>query len=218
MKYLILNQLGTPRSPEPDDVGRYLTEFLMDYNVIALRRPFKDILVKIGIVPRRKFSSGEKYKKIWTERGSPLAFHTEDLKNKLQTSLGSAWKVITAMRYGEPSIYSALSQIDFENAQSISFLPLYPQFAQATVGSAIEKFEIEFSKKEFSIKKKNLQVKILNPYYDQKWFVHALGESAKPFITTNSHLLLSYHGIPLSQEARSKFSYYQQCLKTFSLT
>ncbi|MGZ3691602.1 MAG: ferrochelatase, partial [Pseudobdellovibrio sp.] len=40
MKYLILNQLGTPQSPEPKDVGSYLTEFLMDPYVIGLPRPF----------------------------------------------------------------------------------------------------------------------------------------------------------------------------------
>lgn len=213
MNYLILNQLGTPRSPEPDDVGIYLKEFLMDQNVIRLARPFNDILVKIGIVPRRKFSSSEKYKKIWTPEGSPLAVYTEQLRQKLQQELGPSWKVVTAMRYGEPSIGTALKQVDFASAGSVVFIPLYPQFAQATVGSAIEKLQQELNK----IKVSPSKVKIIEPFYNKSWYIDAVAASVKPYLSGNSHLLLSYHGIPLSQERRSPVSYYQQCLKTTEL-
>jgi ferrochelatase len=213
LNYLILNQLGTPKSPEPDDVGAYLREFLMDQNVIKLSRPFNDILVKIGIVPRRKFSSSEKYKKIWTAEGSPLAVYTEQLRQKLQAQLGSSWTVITAMRYGEPSIGTAVKKINFENAGSVVFLPLYPQFAQATVGSAIEKLEQELKK----IKVSPSRVKIIDPFYNRDWYINALAATVKSHIKDNTHLLLSYHGIPLSQEKRSKTSYYQQCLQTTEL-
>jgi len=213
LNYLILNQLGTPKSPEPDDVGAYLKEFLMDQNVIKLSRPFNDILVKIGIVPRRKFSSSEKYKKIWTAEGSPLAVYTEQLRQKLQQKLGTTWTVITAMRYGEPSIGTAVKQVNFENAASVVFLPLYPQFAQATVGSAVEKLEQELKK----LKVNSSKVKIIEPFYNRPWYVKALAATVKPHVNENTHLLLSYHGIPLSQERRSKISYYQQCLKTTEL-
>lgn len=209
MNYLILNQLGTPKSPEPKDVGIYLTEFLMDQNVIALARPFNDILVKIGIVPRRKFSSAEKYKKIWAQEGSPLAVHTEQLRSKLQAELGSNWKVLTAMRYGEPSIRTALKQIDFNSADLVVFVPLYPQFAQATVGSAIQKLKQELKK----LKVDETKVKVVQPFYDRAWYIEALAASIQPYLSQNSHLLLSYHGIPLTQEARTP-GYYQQCLKT----
>lgn len=213
MKYLILNQLGTPRTPEPDDVGIYLKEFLMDQNVIRLARPFNDILVKIGIVPRRKFSSSEKYKKVWMPEGSPLAVYTEQLREKLQQELGASWKVITAMRYGEPSIGTALKQVNFENAESVFFIPLYPQFAQATVGSAVEKLQQELAKLKISTSK----VKIIEPFYNRDWYVDAVAASIKPYLKKNSHLLLSYHGIPISQEKRSPISYYGQCVKTTEL-
>jgi ferrochelatase len=214
VKYLILNQLGTPSAPTPEAVGVYLKEFLMDQNVIALARPFNDILVKIGIVPRRKFSSAEKYKKIWTPEGSPLAVYTQQLRSKMQELLGPEWKVITAMRYGNPSIADALIEIDFKNATEIVFIPLYPQFAQATVGSAIEKFKTELKKIN---QKDNTAIRIVNPFFEKIWYTKALAESIRPFLNSHSHLLLSYHGIPLTQERRSPISYYQQCLKTTEL-
>jgi ferrochelatase len=214
VKYLILNQLGTPSAPTPEAVGVYLKEFLMDQNVIALARPFNDILVKIGIVPRRKFSSAEKYKKIWTPEGSPLAVYTQQLRSKMQELLGPEWKVITAMRYGNPSIADALIEIDFKNATEIVFIPLYPQFAQATVGSAIEKFKTELKKIN---QKDNTAIRIVNPFFEKNWYTKALAESIRPFLNSHSHLLLSYHGIPLTQERRSPISYYQQCLKTTEL-
>jgi ferrochelatase len=214
MKYLILNQLGTPAAPTPEAVGTYLTEFLMDQNVIALARPFNDILVKIGIVPRRKFSSAEKYKKIWLPEGSPLAVHTQNLHAKLQSELGQGWKVLTAMRYGNPSIAEAIAQVDFKNAEEVVFFPLYPQFAQATVGSAIQKLNNELKK---AGQKNNSALKIIQPFFEKRWYMKSLAESIRPYLNSGSHLLLSYHGIPLTQENRAPVSYYRQCLKTSEL-
>ena len=41
-----------------------------------------------------------------------------------------------------------------------------------------------------------------------------MGESIKPLLKSGSHLLLSYHGIPVSQEQRGRISYYNHCMKT----
>lgn len=209
MQYLVLNQLGTPAAPTPAAVGIYLGEFLMDPRIISIPRPFRDILVKIGIVPRRRYSSAEKYQKVWTDQGSPLAFHTEDLRRKLQSRLGGV-QVVTAMRYGEPSIKSVLNQITSTDKKAeVYFLPLYPQYATATVASAtdeIEKFRAESSSK--------MPITVLEPFYNQPWYIEALAHVTKPYLSAGSHLLLSYHGIPVSQEKNAPYSYQKHCEET----
>ena len=76
---IVLVNIGTPNSPEPEDVGVYLKQFLMDPDVVNIPFLFRWILVNILIVPRRKHKSSEAYKKVWSDRGSPLMYFTEDL-------------------------------------------------------------------------------------------------------------------------------------------
>lgn len=206
MNYLIVNQLGTPDDSSPEAVGRYLTEFLMDKNVIGLPRPFRDVLVKVGIVPRRKFASAKKYKEIWTVgQGSPLAIHTNAQVRSLQSVLGADWKVLLGMRYGNPSIESALNQIP--NDAPIVFLPMYPHFAQATVGSAIEKIQGLVTAK----------IHVIPPFFERPWYIEAQADVIARSLNFEDHLLLSYHGIPLSQESQSPISYRKQCFQTTEL-
>lgn len=216
MKYLILNQLGTPKSPDPADVGAYLSEFLMDGDVLGLPRPFRDILVHIGIVPRRKYFSAEKYKKIWTSRGSPLLFNTEDLAKKIQALLGTNWKVIIGMRYAEPSIQQALTAVDFKNAEKILFLPLYPHSAGATTGSAVKCLTRELEKISLPVDS-NKKIQVLPTFGGQEWFIQAQSEKIKNQLSVDDHLLLSYHGLPVRQENKEKLSYKAQCLQTSDL-
>ncbi len=49
MKGVLLVNLGSPDSPNPSDVKRYLGEFLMDQRVIDLPKLLRTILVK-GII------------------------------------------------------------------------------------------------------------------------------------------------------------------------
>lgn len=214
MKLLILNQLGTPNSPSPRDVGIYLDEFLMDKNIISLPYPLRLILVKIGIVPRRRYSSAEKYKKVWTSEGSPLAINTFALEKAVQQKLKTDWKVVSTMRYGDPSLSSVLKMENLSQYSQIIFLPLYPQFAQATVGSAVEKFYEVLKELKYNDLAK---IQVVPPFFDQTWYIKAQAELIKPYVAQQDHLLLSFHGIPLSQERKSKISYHQQCLKTSEL-
>lgn len=209
MQYLILNQLGTPSAPTPEAVGVYLNEFLMDPRIISIPTPLRCILVKIGIVPRRRYSSAEKYKKVWTDQGSPLAVHTEDLRRKLQSRMGGV-QVVIAMRYGEPSIRSVLEKISKNDPKAeVYFLPLYPQYATATVASATDEIE-KFKSQSHS----KMPITVLEPFYNQPWYIEALAQTVKPYLKADSHLLLSYHGIPVSQDRNAPYSYSQHCRET----
>ncbi len=71
---LLLINLGTPSSPEVRDVRRYLRELLMDERMLDMPAWRRFLLVQLLIVPRRSRRSAASYQKIWTDRGSPLAW------------------------------------------------------------------------------------------------------------------------------------------------
>ena len=106
---VLLVNLGTPDSTKTGDVRKYLREFLMDGRVIDFPFIPRWMLVNLIIAPFRAPKSAKEYRKLWTDRGSPLLFHTEDLKEKLVAKLDAEeYLVSMAMRYQSPSIESGL--------------------------------------------------------------------------------------------------------------
>jgi ferrochelatase len=190
MKSVILVNVGTPQSPTPEDVGVYLREFLMDENILPIPRPFRDLLVKGLIVPRRKYSSAEKYHKIWTEQGSPLMVESEKLRKSLQQELGPSWSVHLGMQVGLPSLKDTLQQ-RWKDSEEIHVVPLYPQFATATTGGVLSVLKSQGST--------HPAVRMLKPFYQESWFIQAQAERIRARLRPEDHLLLSYHGLPVSQ-------------------
>ena len=80
---VLLVNLGTPDSTATGDVRKYLREFLMDGRVIDFPFIPRWALVNLIIAPFRAPKSAHEYRKLFTERGSPLMFHTVDLTEKL---------------------------------------------------------------------------------------------------------------------------------------
>ncbi len=226
MKSVILVNVGTPQSPTPEDVGVYLREFLMDENILPIPRPFRDILVKGLIVPRRKFSSAEKYHKIWTAQGSPLMVESEKLQKSLQKELGPDWSVHLGMQVGLPSLKASL-QARLQDSDEIHVVPLYPQFATATTGGVLSAVKNQ--------KSQHPSLRVLKPFYQEPWFIKAQADRIRARLQPEDHLLLSYHGLPVSQlrshravcqsdsscceqaSACAENCYKAQCLKTSRL-
>jgi protoheme ferro-lyase len=73
---LLLVNLGTPESPRAADVRPYLREFLSDPRVIDISGWRRWLVLNLFILPFRPRQSGEAYEKVWTDRGSPLLFHS----------------------------------------------------------------------------------------------------------------------------------------------
>ncbi len=187
---LILN-LGTPDDATADAVGPYLNEFLMDPYVIDIPKPLRWFLVKALIVPRRKHKSASAYKTIWTSRGSPLHFHLLDLSVAVRKELGSDWCVEPGMRYGKPSIDSALTVMRKNGVENLVVLPLYPQYAESSTRSSIEKVESELAKMQWNPKRK-----LISSFHDNSEHLSAWVEIIKEKLKKGSHLLFSYHGLP----------------------
>ncbi|WP_339505311.1 ferrochelatase [Pseudomonas sp. RL_105y_Pfl2_101] len=187
---LLLVNLGSPASTSVADVRRYLNQFLMDPYVIDLPWPVRRLLVSLILIKRPE-QSAHAYASIWWEEGSPLVV----LSRRLQQAMTAQWAqgpVELAMRYGEPSIESALVRLASQGHKKITLAPLYPQFADSTVTTVIEE-----AKRVVREKKLNVQFSILQPFYDQPEYVDALVASAKPYLMQeHDHLLLSFHGLP----------------------
>ena len=136
---LLLINLGTPDSPGVADVRRYLREFLFDPRVIDIHPLKRWLLLNLIILRFRPRQSAEAYSKIWTERGSPLLYLSEELLEKVRERLGPGVSVQLGMRYGQPSIASALERLRADGIRRIVVFPLYPQYSSAATGSSIER-------------------------------------------------------------------------------
>ena len=187
---LLLVNLGSPASTSVADVRIYLNQFLMDPYVIDLPWPVRRLLVSLILIKRPE-QSAHAYASIWWEEGSPLVV----LSRRLQQAMTSQWHhgpVELAMRYGEPSIESALLRLVTQGVKKVTLAPLYPQFADSTTTTVIEE-----AKRVLREKKLNLKLSILQPFYDQPEYLDALVATSKPHLAQDfDHLLLSFHGLP----------------------
>src|SRR5262249_51876246 len=74
---------------------------------------------------------------IWdAKRGSPLLYHSRDLAEAVAAKLGADWHVELAMRYGKPSLGDALDAFAAHEVERIVVLPLFPQYASSSTGTA----------------------------------------------------------------------------------
>ncbi len=197
---VLLINLGTPDEPTPEKVAIYLREFLMDEHVVDIPRVLRWILVHLLIVPRRSHASAEAYRKIWTERGSPLKFHSVDLTEKVGAAMGSKYDVRLAMRYQNPSVETVLMDWKKDGIEEIRMLPLYPQYARASSFSSEETVLKALKKLGFSPR-----LKILPAFYDDPGFIDTFVERARttPRWKEMEHVLFSFHGLPERQILRA---------------
>lgn len=194
---LIINNIGTPDTYHPDDVGRYLKEFLMDKEIISIPFFVRYFLVHFIIVPRRRFASALKYKKVWGQSKSPLFEITESFAQKLKEVLPSNYHVELGMRYGNPSIQQALENLKNKQVDQIIFAPMYPQYAKATTYSAIEKLKMDMIR----IFGSDQNLITVNPFYEKSVFIENSAIKLKKELSSGKwqHVLFSFHGLPESQ-------------------
>lgn len=209
---LLLN-LGTPDSPNVKDVRKYLREFLMDEKVIDIPFLNRWLLVNLIIAPFRSPKSAIEYKKVWTKEGSPLKVYGEKLVDLVQHELGENYKVVLGMRYQNPSIKDALLKFNSGNINKIITIPLYPQYADATTLTSINK--VNDVAKKINL---NIAISFVNNFYNHPSFIETHVLLAKEYISKNDyeHYVFSYHGLPERQiiKANSSCKLNNECCKT----
>lgn len=197
---VLLINLGTPDAPTPDAVGRYLREFLMDGYVIDTPTPLRWLLVNVAIVPRRKYQSAAAYQKVQLPEGSPLLVYTRALAQDVAARLNpNEYLVEFGMRYGNPSIKSALSTLKSAGVTRVIVLPLYPQYAESSFETAV--VETRRSARELGCED---LLTFMPPFYDEPGFVNAWSERILASVDpqTTDHLIFSFHSIPVRHVTR----------------
>lgn len=205
---VLLVNLGTPLSPNPGDVYRYLIEFLTDSRVMDLPWLKRQLLVRGIIVPFRYRSSARAYRQIWTKEGSPLLIYGRKVQHALQHALGHSYVVELAMRYQEPSIKNGIANLMNAGIDHLIVLPLFPQYASATTGSVHQRVQEILS--TYTVIPK---LTLINQFATDPGMINAFSEIAKKHSPEKfDHMIFSFHGLPESHIRKADCS--RTCFNT----
>lgn len=195
---VLLVNLGTPNSPKTGDVRRYLTEFLNDPRVIDINPVGRFFLVNGIIVPFRAPKSAKIYKELWDlwDNESPLLTYGNILKEKIQEKFKDEDVIVElAMRYQNPSLDNVLEKLEKAGLDKLIIFPLFPHYASASTGSAVEKV-MKIIRKWWAIP----EISIIAEFFDNKDYIHAFAEKARMHdVKSFDHVIFSYHGLPERQ-------------------
>tara|TARA_B100000767_G_C19772431_1_gene540756 strand:- start:1295 stop:2326 length:1032 start_codon:yes stop_codon:yes gene_type:complete len=217
---VLLTNLGTPQAATGKALRVYLKQFLSDPRVVEIPRIIWWFILNVIILNVRPNRSAKLYQSVWTDRGSPLLFHTVDqanaIREKLQHECGDNNEIIVhyAMRYGQPSVESELEKLQHQGASKILVLPLYPQYSGATTGSTFDVIAELFSSTRWIP-----DFRFVSSYHDDERYIQACVDQIKQHWQHNEpseKLMLSYHGVP-KRYLESGDPYYCQCQKTSRL-
>ena len=215
---VLVTNLGTPDAPTKAALKPYLKEFLSDPRVVEVPRLIWSLILNGVILRIRPKRSAAAYKTVWTERGSPLLYHTEDqanaIREQLQRHYGEHIIVDFAMRYGSPSISDAIERMMQAGVRKLLVLPLYPQYSASTVASTFDAIAKDFTQRRWLP-----DFRFITHYHDFEPFI----EAAAARITRHwehygraDKLIFSYHGVPL-RYLKNGDPYHCECYKTSRL-
>lgn len=192
---ILLVNLGTPDGPTRGEVYRYLKQFLLDPRVIDTSWLARNLLVRGIIAPFRSGDSAKLYQQLWTEKGSPIKFHGVQVTESLQQILPENYKVALGMRYQNPSIEKALNSLLDAAIDRLIVIPLFPQYASASVGSVHEEV-MRLLAKEQAIP----EVTMISSFPIFPEMIKVFADNARKYdIDSYDHILFSFHGLPERQ-------------------
>jgi len=112
------------------------------------------------------------------------------------------------MRYGNPSIASALAKLNAQNVARIVVLPLYPQYAESSFETAV----VETKRRAAELGCAD-RLTFFSPFYDRPEFIDAFARNVHDRLTADpaDHVLFSFHSLPERHVTRL---YPQHCLQT----
>lgn len=212
---VLLVNLGTPAAPTPAAVRRYLAEFLADPRVVELPRWLWRIVLHGYVLRIRPKRSAEAYAKIWSNAGSPLAVLSAQLAAQVQAEItrhaAGPIRLALAMRYGGPSIFDKIVDLQREGVRRILILPLYPQYSGAVTGSVLDALADTIKSLRWPP-----EIRVVNDYHDDAGYLAALASSVQAHWSQHGRaqqLLLSFHSIP-ERSFHAGDPYFCQCQAT----
>jgi ferrochelatase len=199
-------------------VRRYLREFLSDPRVVQIPRAVWLPILYLFVLPFRPAKSAKKYASIWRSDGSPLRIYTERqaqlLRGYLGQKLGKPVPVVPAMRYGNPSIKSALAELKERGCDRLLVIPMYPQYAGSTTASTEDALA-----KALRRWKPAPAVKLIKDFHDHAAYAKAIAKNVNEYWLKSGRpdrLVMSFHGIPKAVVAAGD-PYEKQCRESARL-
>ncbi len=212
---VLLINLGTPEAPTAQALKPYLREFLSDRRVVEIPRWLWWPILNGIILQTRPRKSAAKYASIWTPEGSPLKVITERQTALLRTALNAASpipiRVEYAMRYGQPSVASVIGQLRAAGCTRLLVLPLYPQYAASSTGSALDAVYRTLLRS-----RNQPELRVVRNFHDQPGYIAALAERIEQHWAAHGRpdqLLISFHGVP-RRSLELGDPYHCECQKT----
>lgn len=215
---ILLCNLGTPDAPDTPSLRRYLKEFLSDPRVVEVPRLIWWFILNLIILRFRPAKSAKMYKEVWTNEGSPLLIYSKQQLEKVKAELTQIYgdRVVFSlgMRYGNPSMETAIEELKAQNAQQVIVLPLYPQYSGATSGSTFDALANTYKQYRWVP-----EITFINSYHRHPKYIEALANSIRQHIQLHGkpeRILFSYHGTP-ERYLKKGDPYYCFCQQTTRL-
>lgn len=222
---VLLVNLGTPEGTDYWSMRRYLKEFLSDRRVIEMSPLLWQPILNLAILTTRPQRRARDYAAIWNrERDeSPLKTITRAQAENLAQRVSSGTfgvkaegiVVDWAMRYGAPSLRARIETLHAGGCDRLLLVPLYPQYAAATVATACDKAFETLARLRWQP-----TLRIAPPWHDDPVYIDALAQSVRDGLGgldfEPETILASFHGLPRSTILKGD-PYYCQCAKTARL-
>lgn len=215
---VLVSNLGTPEAPTKQALRPYLKQFLSDPRVVEVPKLIWWFVLNGIILNIRPKRSAKAYETVWTQDGSPLLTHTKNQAKGIETRLKAIYGddviIDYAMRYGEPSVSTALDTLLAKGARKIIVLPLYPQYCASTSGSTFDAVAQDFTKRRWLP-----DFRFVSHYHDHPGYISAVANKIKAHWQTHERadkLIFTYHGIP-KRYLLNGDPYHCECHKTSRL-
>jgi ferrochelatase len=212
---VLLVNLGTPDAPTKSAVKRYLKQFLSDRRVVEIPQIIWQPILRGIILNTRPQKSAQAYAKVWTDKGSPLAFFTAGQAAALQARMGESADVRYAMRYGNPSVADQLAAMKKAGCNRILIAPMYPQYSGATTGTVLDEAYATLTAMRW-----HPAIRTLPAYHDDTAYIDALKTSIEASLAgldfKPDAIVISFHGMP-ERTLQLGDPYHCHCQKTARL-
>ncbi len=215
---VLVTNLGTPDAPTPAALRKYLAEFLSDPRVIETPRLLWWFILHGVILRLRPRRSASAYREVWTEEGSPLLAISKKQCRAIRAALNENGKTAVhielGMRYGNPSIRSALEKLRRHNVQKLLVFPLYPQYSAATTAATFDAVADVLKTWRYIP-----ELRMIRNYHDDPGYIDAVAESVRTHWAQSGKpdkLLFSFHGLPRDYVLAGD-PYSDECHKTAHL-
>ncbi|HQQ63768.1 MAG TPA: ferrochelatase [Pseudomonadales bacterium] len=212
---VLLVNLGSPASPEPASIRKFLGQFLSDRRVVEIPALIWQPLLRCVILPLRSKRVAHLYRSIWTAEGSPLAAITIKQAALLQDSLhesGEKYTVVRyAMTYGHPSIEDVVGDLREQGFEKILLIPMYPQYSGTTTGAIYDQVADLYHKYRHVP-----DLHVVREYCYRNDYIRALAASVIDHRQAHGaadKLVFSFHGIPQACVEKGD-PYFEQCKYT----